>query len=168
MKAFNSLEELQERSIEIHRGTIEILGGTTIAVGPESDREENIFRVELLHFEGYFALKNLVVSYVSGNRFFVTPYIRGIIKFLTDHHFKLKNNNSNVPLYVPFSNGSYPKDEKEKEKWQWLCKEAQKDIRDAFEEDCIVWCDKHNNGTILTKCFEIPSDGIEVSHSGEG
>jgi hypothetical protein len=146
--------DLKKESVRIRNGMI--------AVFPQLSMMENIIEISELvpKFNGCYASNNSTVCYVSENEVFVTPYTRKVMSALESAGFKKEH------FYVLFSNGDYPKFEKNI--WNELRLKARKSYEEDFAEDCIAYCDSHNIGTIsedfLGNCFEMPMTGVKVKH----
>ena len=148
-----TMKSIEEGSIRIYSGMI--------AVWPQLSNYEDVITVDGLSpkFNGCYAANNSTMIVVaSGSEILVTPYMRDKEEFLKGEGFYKKD------FYVPFSNGEYPK--KEKEKWKSLCREAEESRAVEFTRDSISYCEKNHIGKlsedIINKCFEMPSTGVQV------
>lgn len=148
-----TMKSIEEGSIRIYSGMI--------AVWPQLSNYEDVITVDGLSpkFNGCYAANNSTMIVVaSGSEILVTPYMRDKEEFLKGEGFYKKD------FYVPFSNGEYPK--KEKEKWKSLCREAEESRAEEFTRDSISYCEKNHIGKlsedIINKCFEMPSTGVQV------
>lgn len=143
------MEDLISDSIHVKPGMI--------AVYPQFNHESPI-DIDVQNFNNCYSINNSTIAFVTNNNFYVTPYTRRAIQYLSSAGFCHRT------FYVPFSNWDYPKDQSCE--WQALIMAAKKDSQKAFSIDCCNWCDKHGIGTIsddiLTKCFQMPNDGVRV------
>lgn len=102
---------------------------------------------------------NNTVAFVSDNTFYVIPHTKQIITLLLECKFKTK------VMFVPFANGDYPI--AEEEHWRNLQKEARQELEAEFVKNCEAYSDKHGFKSIpadlLSKCLEIPMEGIPTS-----
>lgn len=73
---------------------------------------------------------------------------------------------SKKDFFIPFSNGDYPKEEKQR--WENLRAMQRKIRKEEFILDCNKYCDKHHIGVlddrILSKCLTMPNTGVKVKH----
>lgn len=151
-----AMDFLKENSIRVYSGMVEIF--------PQFSHVEITMNVSDLtrKFDGCYAIKKATVCFVSGNEVYATPYTLLAINTLCTAGFQQKS------FYVPFGDGEYPKDEKEK--WSILHEKAEKSTVDDFVSDCCAYCEKHNVGKLnrktLKKCFEIPESGVRVRKKG--
>ncbi len=111
-------------------------------------------------FNGCYAINNSTICFVLNGNVYVTPYFKVAEKTLQENGLHREN------FYVPFSNGDYPK--RQKEKWSTLCQQARCYCEKEREEAWCEWADKHNIGTLfeetLENCLRIPDDGFWVKH----
>lgn len=147
------MEELKKEAVRVYSGMI--------AVFPQLSKEEVLDLKLAPKFNGCYATNNSTVVFVTAEgEVFVTPCTRITIESLRYEGFR-KNY-----FFVPFSNGDYPKEDREK--WSALCKNAKQIYEEEFSADCAYYCDNHNIGTIsketLQNCFKIPSNGVKVKH----
>lgn len=84
-----------------------------IVVYPLLAQEEPLDISYIVEFDNCYAINNSVICYVMNYEVYVTPYHDSTIKSLEEAGFSEKS------FYVPFSNFSYPK--VEKQKWNMLC-----------------------------------------------
>lgn len=149
-----TLDSLKKEAVRVY--------DSTIAVFPQLSQEEHLYVFGLIpKFNGCYATNNSTVCFVVNNEVYVAPTTRLTIRSLEAAGFIQKH------FYVPFSNGDYPK--AEKEKWTMLRMKADLSYAEDFKDDCINYCDQHHinaiNEETLEKCFVIPPNGIMVKHS---
>ena len=102
------LQKLEKDSIMVRDGEV--------AVFPQFSMEETIDTKEFLEFEKGFATNNSSVCFVHKSKVFVNRYTLDMLNFLRSMGFHEKE------LYVPFSNGDYPKSQQGK--WNLICRKA--------------------------------------------
>ena len=111
-------------------------------------------------FNGRFAMNNSTLAFVQDNKLYVTPFTRNALETLRANLFREDF------FYVPFSNGDYPK--YERDRWNNLREMAHRSYVNDFVSDCESYCDKHHIGTLNTEtlrnCFEMPATGVKVKH----
>lgn len=144
----NGIKDLINNSIRVAPGMI--------AVYPQFKKEEPITFETIQLFPDYsYAMNNSTVAFIYGSVLYVTAYTSYVVRVLESECFKL------VSFWVPFSNGDYPKGEKQR--WTEIQKAAEKY---NFVESCKNYCKENNIVTlgksILGNCMRIPTSGIEV------
>lgn len=141
----------KERAVRVYPGMI--------AVYPHFLQEESLSTEYAPKFNHCYAMNNSTVAFVD-NELYVTPYTRTVMSTLRREAFLEKS------FHVPFSNGDYPKNEKEK--WNELLTRARTEREEEFVEECATYCDEHHIGVLteatLRKCLQIPKKGVKVKH----
>jgi len=152
-----SKEQLKEQSIRVYDGITTVYERT--------GEEESLDLSELVpKFNDCYAVNNSTVAYVLDNELWVTPYLRSVVLTLKMMQFKQSE------FYVPFSNGDYPKEEKER--WSLLREHSRiklhEDMQQQFKNFCLKFSIsagiKELSDEVLKKCFKIPSNGFKVVH----
>ena len=110
-------------------------------------------------FNNSYAINNSTICYVVDGEIYVTPFTRSILSTLARAGFRQEY------FYVPFSNGDYPRDERNR--WYQLQEKARESSRKDIENDCIVYAEKNHIGTISDEilkncCFRMPQTGVRV------
>lgn len=105
--AINSLNELKEKSLVVYTGMQRICFPSAREESISVDGWKKIYK-------NCYSINNRVICYVTDKKVFVTPYTKTAVEVLETEGFHKKF------FYVFFSNGDYPKNEKEK--WKNLCK----------------------------------------------
>lgn len=107
-----------------------------------------------------YEVNNSTVSFILETNMYVAPYTRKLMKALEEDGYTEKS------FYVPFSNGDYPKHEKQT--WTFLREKARLSYKDDFVSDCKAYCDERHIGSIseetLANCFQMPENGVRVKH----
>lgn len=146
-----TIENLINDSVRVHNGMI--------IVYPQYNNAEDRINFEAATFNGNcYASNNGTLAYVIEGVLYVTP--------ATKRAYKALKNFSSKNFYVPFSNGDYPK--QEKQRWEQLRDMQRKVQQEEFVHDCNEYCDKHNIGildeSILERCLVMPKTGVKVKH----
>lgn len=131
-----------------------------VAVYPQSNAEERIDFPNVATFNGCYASNNGTLAFVKANILYATPATTRAYEILETEGFSKKD------FYVPFSNGDYPKEEKNR--WENL-RAMQRSFREEeFILDCNAYCDEHYIGVlddeVLSKCLIMPKEGIKIKH----
>ncbi len=146
-----TIENLIEESVRI-------VSGQTIVVYPQYGCKEEKINFNVATFNGSYASNNGTLAFVINNILYVTPE--------TSKAYKALASFSERDFYVPFSNGDYPKEEKDF--WEHLCSMQRELQKKEFIHDCNEYCDKHHIGaldeSILENCLIIPNTGVRVRH----
>lgn len=143
-----TIKDLIKESIRVYTGII--------AVWPQQcEREEEINFNNVATFNGSYALNNGTLAFVIDNILYVTPSSRRAFEALKGFSQKY--------FYVPFSNGDYPKSEKER--WEELKKNVKEE---EFTQKCNEYSDKHGirvlDEEVLSRCFVMPEAGVRVKN----
>ena len=147
----------------IKKEAVRIYPGITIVSRRTQEEERLDISDQIPMLNGYFAVNNSTVCFVTSNEMYVTPYTNQVIESLMATGLKKSN------FYVPFSNCDYPKEQKEK--WEALRKSAKDKLEAEFSEECVCFSDENHIGLLrketLKRCLKIPTNGIEVSKDGK-
>lgn len=128
------------------------------AFNPEYNIYTTVSPIEVTYKNQYsFNYNNGVTVFLDDSHMYVIP--SSPIVFNIIDWFK-----PNCALFVPFSNGEYPVNEKAK--WEEARKLLREQEKIELAIDIAEYCDIHNIGEIpdelLSKCFEIPENGLKV------
>ena len=152
MKSIENLDGLKERAIVIE----DSMWFFNVRLSKEMILDTSIFGT--LTNQTYHHCNN-TVAFVSDNILYVIPHTKKIISLLLANKFK------NKVMFVPFANGDYPI--VEEERWRNLQKEARAELEEEFVKNCEAYSDKHGfkciSANLLSKCLEIPMEGIPTS-----
>lgn len=149
-----TMENLKQDSIRVYDGMV--------TVYPQFGEEDCISLSDVATFNGRYASNNGTLAFAENNEFFVTPVTRRAYKALREAGF------TEGYFFVPFSNWDYPKEKKDKKRWEELRSMQVKLQKEYFAQDCIKYCDEYNIDALddetLSRCFVIPEGGVEVKH----
>ena len=111
-----------------------------------------------LQFNGAYCTNNSTIAFITNEGVYVTPYTSQAMMTL------LKNGFIHEQFHVPFSDGDYPK--YQKEKWDRLRDAAAEKQYFEYETECADWCDmqgvKPLSDRRMENCYQIPRDGVSV------
>lgn len=146
-----TMEELISHSVLVNYGMI--------AEYPFSGSQRELIVSNFIHeYPHCYSLSNNTIAFVSGDKFYVTPYTSKIVKSLDEKGF------DKAEFEVPFSDGSWPKHAKAE--WESLHKIAFEYMKTVFCNDCLKFSDAHHIGAInqetLNDCVKIPEKGVFV------
>ena len=145
------------------RDSVRVSGVVAACSSRHGGRESVIDMTDVVRmFDGSYAINNSTVCFVFNGEAYATPYTRAGVAALVEAGL------SEERFYVPFSNGSYPK--QDRVKWERLRKEARNSYYGDCEADSLQWCDEHGVGSLsdadLKRCFKIPRGGVAVRSRG--
>lgn len=146
------LKTLKTSSIAVFDGMV--------AHYPQYQQDEPIFVAGMLSKfnDRVYTMNNSTISYISEGQFYVTPYTRDAMAALREEGFR------DAGLYVPFSNGDYPRDAQER--WEELWRDAKASYKAYREQECSEMSAKRGIGVIakLDRFFCIPDEGMTVRY----
>lgn len=123
--------------------------------------QNNYLLVNYTHnsfFERCYNCNNGVIIFVYDYITYVTPYTRKTMDIINKTYFK------KTDMYVPFSNGDYPVDEKAR--WDAILERARKQLDCELEEKFCNFSNKIGvksiDSKLLKKCFKIPTSGLAI------
>lgn len=151
-KKYTNVQELIQDSIKLEE--------LTEVTYPRLGETEILDPGYAAKFNGCYASNNSTLAYVVDKVLYVTPHTRAASACLRAAGFKTSS------FGVPFSNGDYPTNEKNR--WDSIRKMAKEEYDAELVEDCIAFSNEHGFGELseqaLSKCFKMPKNGIKVRH----
>lgn len=153
MKKFENINEVKREAIECRNGML--------VSWPIYSKFEHLnlsyIKPEL---DKNFDMNNGTVAFVDNGALYVIPSMGNLISVLNEAGFEKSG------MYVPFSNGNFPV--QYKDKWKHLLYEQDQSRKDEFEEDCKRYCKENGISEIsedlLKQCLQVPETGMETSH----
>lgn len=127
-------------------------------------RREDVFTPKVgIKYEKCYYTNGGVICFVHKKIWYVIPYMKKVEELLKQQGFFY------IPMYVPFSRGEEPIEQKEK--WNELQSMVKEQIELDFVKECQAYANKHFyekiDSKLLELCMQVPAEGLDVENNGK-